>query len=247
MFMAKFFQRMRLFIFILAVLAATNVSAANKPAYQKAVKDAAFVTEDEISKELIPINDANMGLVWNDDKSKILVATWKAQGSYEQFLKPYDKTSDNPDYAVWVTTVPQVKDMCSALPNKREQAVNRRLKQYLGLDPDWTYDVFVEMWVSPQDIFRPCVDPEIDDNTCNLNFAKTIPTVKNIPDYQDFYEALYYKSYRGSAGVPWTGLGYTYDWGNRKSDVGASEYILVPGAAYEIKQAVPTMAYCGKP
>jgi len=55
---------------------------------------------------------------------------------------------------------------------------------------------------------------------------------------------LYYKSFRGSVGVPWTGLGYTYDWGNPDSDVNASEFILVPAAPYTIEAVVPTMAYC---
>jgi len=46
--------------------------------------------------------------------------------------------------------------------------------------------------------------------------------------------------------VPWTGLGYTYDWGNPDSEVGASEFILVPGAAYQVKRAVPTAEYCAQ-
>ena len=240
----------------LAVLTAvTQQSLADQAKkYQRGVTDAAFAEESEIATDLNAITPSNTSLVWNEDKTKILVTTWKAQGSYEKFMKPYTKTSDNPGYAVWVTAVPEVHAMCSQVhpekadkPAKYKKALDRRLKQYLGLNPEWTYDVFVEMWVSPDDMFRPCVDPEINDSRCNLQFGKEIPTVKNIPDYQDFYSDLYYKSYRASSGVPWTGLGYTYDWGNRESEVGASEYILVPEAEYEIKRAVPTAEYCGSP
>jgi hypothetical protein len=129
-------------------------------------------------------------------------------------------------------------------PKVSQKLVELRLKQYLGLNPDWHYDVFVEMWVDPADLFRPCVDPQVEDNVCNLHFDEKIPEVNNIADYREFYRDLYYKSFRSGSGVPWTGLGYTYDWGNFESEVGASEYILVPGASYEIKRVVPTIEYC---
>jgi len=54
---------------------------------------------------------------------------------------------------------------------------------------------------------------------------------------------LYYRSIRPAL-QPWTGLGYTYDWGNPVNHVGASEFILIPGAAYNIKGAEPTPKYC---
>jgi len=120
-----------------------------------------------------------------------------------------------------------------------------RLKQYLGLDPSWQYDVFVELRVDPDDLFRPCVDPQTDDTSCDYRFGDQVPTVENIADYRDFYRDLYYKSFRGSVGVPWTRLGYTtYDWGNPGSNVGASEFILVPEAPYTTEAVVPTTAYC---
>ena len=218
------------------------------PDYQAAVEDAAFAHEDELFDGLFAINDENTRLIWNEDKSKVLVATWKSNSAYEKFLKSNTQTSSNPDYAVWVTAVPQVKNLCKKVSshssNDFPNALDNRLKQYLGLNPEWHYDVFVEMWVSPEDLFRPCVDPEIDDTRCQLNFSEVEPSVKNITSYEDFYKKLYYKSYRSSAGVPWTGLGYTYDWHQDSNEVGASEYILVPEAEYEIERAVSTQEYC---
>lgn len=217
-------------------------------AYQWAVMDAAFAGAGEVATDLTIIDKSNTNLIWNEDGTRVLVATWKAAGSYEKFLKPYTATSDNPDYAVWVTAAPQVQNFCRHFmqtnPGAGQAEVELRLRQALGLDPSWTYDVFVEMWVDPADMFRPCVDPEVTDATCGLQFGDTAPQVTNIPDYASFYRNLYYKSFRGSAGVPWTGLGYTYDWGNADTEEGASEFILRPGTPYEIKQAVPTMQYC---
>ena len=49
-------------------------------------------------------------------------------------------------------------------------------------------------------------------------------------------------------GVPWTGLGYTFNWGGGNSkplgEHGASEFILRPGSPYEVKGAVPNADYC---
>ncbi len=214
-------------------------------AYRQAVVDAAFPSTAVISQNLIPIRPGNPDLVWSPDGSKVLVVTWKSQGSYEKFLKPATTTPGNPDYAIWVTAAPQVKHFCSAAARTAvgKDGLDLRLKQYLGLDRSWSYDVFVEMWVDPADLFRPCVDPEINDGVCNMQFSGSAPAVKGIPGYRDFYANLYFKSFRSSAGVPWTGLGYTYDWGS-PNRVGASEFILAPGSRYEIRGATPTVTYC---
>jgi len=77
--------------------------------YQNAVRDASVIGKEEIADNLIAINQANQNLVWNKDKTKILVVTWKSKSSYERFLKPYKKTSTNDEYVIWVTIVPQAQ------------------------------------------------------------------------------------------------------------------------------------------
>ena len=239
-----------LLIFINAAQAAPNTQRLDN-AYQRALNDASQATTEELTDTLNAIHPDNPSLIWNDDKTKLLVTTWKSQHSYEQFLKPATTTSTDENYVVWVTLAPQTQQFCQAYRKKypkKDDRLNLKLKQYLGLNHTWDYDVFVEMWVSPDDLFRPCVDPETDDTTCNLKFTDTIPQVKNIQDYHEFYQNLYYKSYRTEGGAPWTGLGYTYNWGKsgrrKASEIGASEYIVVPGADYVIKDAIPTLDYC---
>lgn len=207
--------------------------------YQAAVNDAAIVKTNEVSQQLWAITPENPQLVWNDDKTKILVATWKSHESYEKFLKNNTQTNGNIDFALWVTAVPQVKQFCQAF---KDEDVNLRLKQYLGLAPDWNYDEFIELWVSPNDLFRPCVDAEINDKQCQAEIPKEFTKT----EHGQFYQQLYFKSFRASAGVPWTGLGYTYDWGNNQTKVGASEFIIKPNAPYQIKQVLKTRDYCSK-
>ena len=237
-------------ICIFSVSSLLNACASNvklQPAYEHAVRDASIAEKGEIADDLIAVNTENRQLVWNKDKTKILVVSWKGKESYEKYIKPLNMTSTDESHVVWVTTVPQVQEFCQKFshnnPDATEADTNMRLKQYLGLNPAWQYDVFVELWVSPDDMFRPCVDPEINDSTCNLKFWKPAPSVKGIQNYPGFYKDLYYSRFRTLPGVPWTGLGYTFDWGNPLTEQGASEFILVPGATYEINRVILTMEY----
>lgn len=219
--------------------------------YRDGVRDAAAVKAGENVDSLWSITPNTPKLVWNADKTRLLVVTWKSQSSYDRFLKPQTQTAPSESLVVWVTAAPQVKEFCQNYLRQHPKAtiadLNYRLKQYLGLNPTWQYDLFVEMWVSPSDLFRPCVNPSITDRQCALNFDTTQPTVKNIADYPAFYKNLYFQSFRAAPGVPWTGLGYTYDWGNLQHPIGASEFIVVPRATYTIQQAVPTDRYCQIP
>jgi hypothetical protein len=142
--------------------------------YQNAVRNASIAEKDEIAHDLIAINPENKHLIWNPVRTKILVITWKSRESYETYLKPYTNTSPVEANVVWVSTAPQVQRFCQDYMRNNSSATKQdielRLKQYLGLNPAWEYDVFVEMWISPSDIFRPCVDPEVNDSACKLTF-----------------------------------------------------------------------------
>lgn len=220
--------------------------------YHEALEDAAIVDENDISDTLLAITRDSPGLVWNKDKTEVLVTTWKSRNAYENFIKKNPQTSPKPDYAIWVTAAPQVKAFCQSYlhenPKVTDNQLDLRLKQYLGLppDPDQKYDVFVELWVRPENIFRPCVDPEINDTKCDLNIPGHFPSVTNIPDYGAFYQSLYFNRFRRENRYPWTGVGYTYDWskGANGSKVGASEFILIPDTPYKIERDVSTREYC---
>ncbi len=215
--------------------------------FDQAVDDAAVVEPKDVYDKLVVVTPENEDLVWNDDKTKLLVVMWKSRGSYIDFYKGKTATDPSENYVTWVTTAPQVKNFAKAylkkFPLASKAEMDLRLKQYLGLKPEWNYDVFVEMWVDPKDLFRPCTDPEIDDSVCNIKFANTEPRVPGIKCYSCFYKNLYFEDFRNRPGIPWTGMGYTYDWGNREAPFGASEFVLLPGAAYEIVRVVKTMDY----
>jgi len=234
---------------ILLVLAFPAQAGQPNQDYAAAIRDASVALPTEVVHNLVAITPDNPNLVWSADHTKLLVVAWKSQSSYDSFYKGQTATAPSEAYVTWVTAAPQVQRFCQAFTQSHPQAtladLNLRLKQYLGLDPSWSYDLFIEMWVDPAQMFRPCVDPEIDDATCNLTFGKTVPSVPGIHDYAAFFNNLYTTDYRTASGPPWTGLGYTFDWGNPKFEEGGSEFILVPGAGFEIKRTVGTGDYCG--
>jgi|ERR1051326_7468759 hypothetical protein len=214
--------------------------------YDAALKDASVPTPAAIVTDLTIISNSNPSLVWDNKHTHLLVVTWKNRDTFQRYYQNEKRTSANENSVTWVTAVPEVQKFCQQYfgETKDDAALNLRLKEYLGLHPSRQYDVFVEMWVRPSDLFRPCPDPEISDSQCRLELSDRSPKVRHIKNYNDFYRDLYYKSFRSALGVPWTGLGYTYDWGNPTSKKGNSEFVLVPKAAYAIRRAVPTAEYC---
>ncbi|HYX14766.1 MAG TPA: hypothetical protein VE944_10435, partial [Nostoc sp.] len=121
-----------------------------------------------------------------------------------------------------------------------------RLQQYLGLilNRNSNKTHFVEMWVKAEDLSRPCVDPEINDSSCNV---LRIPITASYSILQEIYTTSY--AVGSQEHYPWTGLGYTYDWGNpKKPRQGASEF-LINGTKekpieVEVVSVTATKEYC---
>ena len=59
---------------------------------------------------------------------------------------------------------------------------------------------------------------------------------------RNWFNRLKSESY-GENGYPWTRLGYTYDWGNPKGEVGLSEFIIKSGATIKIHSVIGTLDY----
>ena len=217
------------------------------PAYLDAVEDAKIAEPNEIRRNLTPIIPSNDNLQWEGEpgKSRVLVASWRRE--------PYELGELTSDRELWVTVVPELKDFCIGYQSTgvNGESLSRRLEQLLGLPPNNGYDYVVEIWVKPEDLFRPSPDPEISDRESELDFPLGA-FISVTEEHKKWFEAQKESSYPEEpindqgwvVAYPWTRLGYTYDWGNPRTDMGLSEFVIKKGAEIAIKSVAITEDYC---
>lgn len=200
-------------------------------AYDCAVKDASKPERSEIANSLHAVSS----------RDNVLVAHWAR-------LPPKDGSDAfqvgnrfRPNWDIWVTLVPDLQDFCTKLPPniKDEEKLSLRLEQLLGLPPHNGKARIVHMRVVPSDLFRPCPDPEISDNQCELTYPSNAP-----PEHRSWLDKLRSSTYNPPKAYPFTALGYTYDWGNPASTVGLSEYLIKQGSEVIVESVTTTVEYC---
>lgn len=204
-------------------------------AYQQAVQDAAEADPREI-EPLMPIVATNDQLVWQniDGELHVKLVTWTSWDGYDDSVGQSTTLSRD----VWTTPAPQVQQIVQDL-QPTSDVLSLRLEQLLGLPPEDGKTRWVEMWVKPADIFRPCPDAEITDATCELYFPADAT-----PEHKAWFVNLVLSSY-GDRGYPWTRLGYTYDWGGVDTEVGANELVVRSGASVVVDGVYSNETYFG--
>jgi len=207
--------------------------------YQAAVADAEIATAEEISRDLTAISSNNNQLIWQADNKALLVVTWTGWDGYDSQVGNTIQLSRD----VWVTAAPQLQQFCQGQRSAlNDNALTLRLEQLMGLPPHNGKSRFVELWVKPGDMFRPSPDPAITDHEAELDFP--IATGMTISEsHKAWITNLKATSY-GPNGYPWTRLGYTYDWGQSKSHVGLSEFVVREGAQVQVREVQNLQAYC---
>ena len=212
--------------------------------YQDAIQNAVNATEEDVSRRLTPILPTNRELIWRGSgkDQQVLVVTWTTHQSYF----PDPGTTFNEKYTVWVTVAPQLKKFCEAhSTGATSTPLPRRLEQLLGLPPNSGHQFVVELWVKPEDLFRPSADPEVTDHESQLTFPDVRGYISVSPKYKQWYSSTAEARYRPSSGpaYPWTRLGYTYDWGNTETRVGLSEFVIREGAQLTVHSVTRTNQY----
>ena len=222
----------------IALLISFNViGQTNRELYKLSIINSIYPDSSEICTKLVQINDSNKTLIRKNINGEeyILVCTWKQNVSFYQ----KDTVFNTGNYPIWVTTSPELKNR---IKKESPKDINLRLIQLLGLPPTAQYSYFVEFWVRPVDLFRPCPDKEITDGKCDLCFPEGTDTehIKWINENRisRYYQCDLYYQY------PWGQLGYTYDWNPKnKSHFGLSEFIIGANKTIYINRIVTTLEY----
>jgi len=175
------------------------------------------------------------GLFKTNVRVKMVSLISDSNKSFDPYLnrtQPYNSGKKD----MWVTAFPQVRNFCKTIKGDKKN----RLERYLGLPLNTSKSRFVELYVRPVDLFRPCRDKEIHDNFCTHQFGPN-----TTPEFKQWIENTYALSFpEKGVGVPWTRMGYTYDWGNIINPIGASEYIVRPNSEVFVLSITPLEEYC---
>jgi hypothetical protein len=228
--MKLLFTIISLFVFTLCI------AQSDRDLYKQSIVNSIYPDSSKIYTDLVQIDSSNKSLIRKsiNNEEYILVCTWK------QNIVFYNKDVFNTgNWPLWVTTAPELKNR---FKSESVKDTNQRLIQLLGLPPGSKYSYFVEIWVRPQDLFRPCPDKEITDGKCDLCFPSGTDAdhIKWINENRisRYYQCELYNQY------PWGQLGYTYDWNpDNKSHVGLSEFIIGVNKTVYINRIVPTEEY----
>jgi len=202
--------------------------------YKSAVIDSMIAEEDEISNQLIDVNEKNNYTRWEkiNGHKYVLVVTWtKNVNNYKK-----NKTIKIFWGDIWVTVVPEIQNWFKN--NYKNEKLNLRIEQLLGLPENSGYSHFIELWVSPDDLFRPSPDSEIWDKSAQLEFPEN--TGKS---YIDWFNKKIISSYYATRQYPWTRLGYTYDWNPATSEIGLSEFVIQKGSVVIVNSIQSTDDY----
>lgn len=207
----------------------------NEQLYKTSLADAAIVEGWEITSQLNPVSIDNEKLTWKrvNGRDYVLAVTWAGNDVSWAKNKPETGFMNTGKYDNWITLVPDVKEFCSDM---READLQIKLEQGLGLPPEGKKANFIEYWVQPKDIFRPCPDPEIHDTTCQINTSSS--TRQSHIDWLD-------KQKIEGKGYPWTKLGYTYNWSSfGPNKIGLSEYVISKNSDVIVNSTYSTKEYC---
>ena len=233
--------------------------------YNQAVAETKVPTREHIYKDLTPIIPGVSGKF--NKNGQVLLVTWTKCDYFSQY-KQGDSLNLYGD--TWFSVFPEMKEFCNAA---KAEDIRLRIAQRLGMPPDSNNNVFVQLWVDLEDIFRPCPDPEIYDTQCVTRIpfikqetAKGTPWKNPGPEQQgdafmevDESHLQWNRSWWNGAHLdcprpqskdecyPWTALGYTWDWNEANAThVGGSEYVVLSGAPVVFDSMTFTDEYCGR-
>ncbi len=224
--------------------------------YLRALEDARFPLPSEVAEDLVVLKQGEAKLRW-DGKGRVLVTTWTKQAYYE--ASEYKQGYSFALYGeTWFTVADQVRTLCSE-SELRGAALRLRLEQLLGLPQGGSSDSFLQVWIDPAALFRPCAEPSVTETSCPIAAPLHSPSGKDVVwdcsapanEHAQWLCNTWVDRY-GSSDLnkryPWTALGYTYDWSpNNMKHIGPSEFVAKGKSQVIFERLVSTVEFCTSP
>lgn len=183
--------------------------------------------KQENIRPLVNLTQDDENIIWNEDKTKVLLFTLhRFPSSY-----PEGETKTITWSESWLCSLKEYKDWYLTNKNNINDSL-LRTKQVLGMSHESQNTYISSLWMDPSEIKRPAY---ITDPTkpMALQFDEN-----ESEEYKTWFKNQYYYSYDVNK-LPWTRLGYTYDWSEEAKDrYGLSEFIAFKGATFTVDRTL---------
>ena len=202
------------------------VQLSNQELLHQAYLDSIEVSEEKI-RPLVSLTKEDKNVIWNESGDRVLLFTFhRYPDSYPDGKEVTFSWGES-----WVCSV---KEYALWYKNNKDNIsdILLRTKQVLGMNETSKNTYITSMWFNPSDVSRPAY---VTDATkpMALTFDDNVTA-----EYKTWFANQYYYSYDVSY-LPWTRLGYTYDWSKEATDrYGLSEFIAWKGTTVTVDKTL---------
>ena len=198
----------------------------NAELLRNAYLDVIEATEEKI-RPLANLTEDEQKVTWNEAKDKVLLFTFhRYPSSYPENEEVTFSWGES-----WLCSVKEYIDWYKDNQSNIKDLL-LRTKQVLGMDEASQNTYITSMWFDPKDVERPAyvTDPT---KPMALTFSEDVSD-----EYKEWFEGQYYYSYDVKH-LPWTRLGYTYDWSKEAKDrYGLTEFIAWKGTTVTVEKTL---------
>ena len=182
--------------------------------------------KEENIRPLVSLTKNEENLYWSKDNKVLLFTFHRFPSSYpdgEEITFTWGES--------WLCSVKEYENWYKSNKDNIKDPL-LRTKQVLGMSDESKNTYISSMWFDPNDVQRPAY---ITDPTkqMSLQFDEN-----ETDEYKAWFSNQYYYSY-DVAKLPWTRLGYTYDWSEKAKDrYGLSEFIAWKGTTVKVEKTL---------
>ena len=224
------FQSKRIIVLALLPLfvisCSKNSGLTNQELLHKAYLDVIEATQEKI-RPLVTLNKTDEKVTWNQAQEKVLLFTFhRYPSSYPENEEVTFTWGES-----WLCSVKEYVNWYKDNKNNIKDIL-LRTKQVLGMDEASQNTYITSMWFDPNDVSRPAyvTDPT---KQMALQFEEGVTD-----EYKEWFQSQYYYSYE-TKHLPWTRLGYTYDWSKEAKDrYGLTEFIAWKGTTVIVEKTL---------
>ena len=224
------FQNKRIVVLALLPLFVISCSKdsglTNQELLHKAYLDVIEATQEKI-RPLVTLTKTDENITWNQGQDKVLLFTFhRYPSSYPENEEVTFTWGES-----WLCSVKEYVNWYKENKNNIKDIL-LRTKQVLGMDEASQNTYITSMWFNPNDVSRPAY---VTDPTKQM----ALQFEENATDeYKEWFQSQYYYSYE-TKHLPWTRLGYTYDWNKEAKDrYGLTEFIAWKGTTVTVEKTM---------